>query len=56
MLLKWKTVIFIIEDGEYLANGLSSDTFGQSEVNGLGLSATGFKGNKGSGDTTAVTS
>ena len=45
----------IVIDGKYLLNGLQSTSFGNSEIAGMGLVVSGFRGNRGSSDTGAVT-
>ena len=39
-----------------IKNGLTSNNFGESEIKSLGLSVTGFKGDRGLYDSTALTS
>lgn len=44
-----------VADGKYLLNGLQSTYFGNSEIAGMGLTVSGFRGNRGSSDTGALT-
>jgi len=48
--------LFVIADPGYLIkNGLTSNTFGESEIKSYGIIVTGFLGYKGQIDSTALT-
>jgi len=44
------------KDPKYLVRGLTSNTFGESEIKGWGLTVSNYYGVKGASDSTAMTS
>jgi len=51
-----KRIFFVKDPGYLIKNGLTSKKFGESEITSLGLSVTGFTGDRGINDSTALTS
>jgi hypothetical protein len=47
--------LFVSDPGYLIKNGLSSSTFGESEIKSYGITVAGFKGFTSSADTTAMT-